>query len=79
MTYRTESIPWRDKAQRLIYLSCKKSYEKAQISKDTNKRYKKHVPYIVPEIAENLIECLNKDDEEKAKAIFLSYEGMKLI
>ena len=75
----TQSTPWRDKAQRLIYLSCRDSYTKAQTSKSTGKKYKQHVAYAVPEFAEQLIECLDKDDEARAKTLFLSYDGMKLI
>jgi hypothetical protein len=69
--------PWEEKANRLIASACYQSYVKANTMKN-GERYKKHVPYIVPQIAENLIACLNKNDEETAKAIFLSYDGMKL-
>ncbi len=70
---------WQDKAHRLIYNACSQSYEQAQISRLTGKRYRSHVPYSVPQFAEDLIDCLNRNDEEKAKALFLSYEGMKLL
>ena len=64
---------WKEKAHRLISIACEQSRKQAR-----GKR-KKHVPYSPPEIASNLLDCLNNDDEEKAKAIFLSYDGMKLI
>jgi hypothetical protein len=66
--------PWKEKANRLIYNVCRDSYVKAQISRLTGKRYKNHVPYTVPELAVDLIACLNTNDEASAKAIFLSYD-----
>lgn len=71
--------PWQEKAHRLIGNVCRNSYEHAQISKLTGKRYKKHVPYSVPSFAQDLIDCLNTGNEERAKALFLSYEGMKAL
>ncbi len=69
---------WKDRANQFIHMACKQSYLKANTKKDGS-LYKKHHPYAVPEIAEKLISCLNNEDEETAKAIFLSYDGMKLL
>lgn len=69
--------PWQEKANRLIYNSAKASFLQAN-TKPNGELYRRHVPYTVPQIACDLIDCLNRDDEEMAKAIFLSYDGMKL-
>lgn len=34
------------------------------------KRYKRHRPYTIPADAEELVDCLGEDDEQRAKAIF---------
>ena len=60
-------MSWKDKAHEIIAKECVASYTKAQKSK------KKHVQYTVPEVAENLIECLDTEDEERAKSIFIAY------
>jgi hypothetical protein len=65
---------WQEKAHRLIYNLCKTSYQQANYKKS-----KKHIPYSVPELAQELIDCLNTEDEVRAKDIFLSYEGLKAI
>ena len=69
---------WKHKAHRLIHNACTIEYLSANTTK-AGKKYWKHIPYIVPEIAENLIDFLNTDNEERAKAIFLGYDGMKLM
>lgn len=68
--HRPESVPWRDKAQRLIGLECRQSWLIANRTK-SGKIRKKHVPYSVPELATELIRCLNEDDELAAKQLFL--------
>jgi hypothetical protein len=65
--------PWQEKAHRLIYNLCRTSYIQA------NKKNKKHIPYSIPELAKELIDCLNTEDEVRAKDIFLSYEGLKAL
>lgn len=35
------------------------------------KRRKRHVPYSVPQAAQDLIDCIKTNNEERAKAIFL--------
>lgn len=62
---------WQDKANRIIAQECKRSYEQKNRLKNGQLR-KKHVPYPVPELAEELIECLGQNDEERAKAIFIN-------
>lgn len=62
--------PWREKANREIERLCRESYlHMNQYSDGTMRR--KHVPYSVPAIAKALVDCLNRDDEETAKAIFV--------
>ena len=58
-------MSWRDKAHREIASLCLVSYQQA------NKGRKRHVPYSVPEQAKELIECLDTNDEDRAKAIFV--------
>lgn len=69
-------LPWEQKAHRIIQNLCRESYNQSNTSA-SGKKYKKHRPYSVPELAEDLIECLANQDEERAKALFLSYDGMK--
>lgn len=64
-------LTWRDKAKRLIGNLCRQSY--LSVNRPGRKR---HVPYAVPELAQQLIDCLNRDDEITAKALFLSYDGL---
>lgn len=69
--------PWRQKAQQLIGKLCEASYRQANTNKNGSRK-KKHVPYSVPEAATRLIECLNTNDEARAKSLFLhDYETMK--
>lgn len=64
---------WRGKAQELIGHMCEASYRQSNTKKDGT-RYKKHRAYSVPALAQVLIECLNTDNEEGAKRIFLDYD-----
>lgn len=65
-------VPWREKANRIIYQLCERSYVQANTSK-TGKRSRKHRPYAVPDEAQILVECLRDDNEEKAKALFIQW------
>lgn len=65
---------WRGKAKRIIHKQCEQSYRQANPLPR-----KKHKPYHVPEFAKELLDCLNTDDEVRAKGLFHSYEGMKAI
>lgn len=67
---------WREKANKLIEKMSFDAYKKANILPSGQKR-KKHVPYSIPFHAEQLVECLKDNDEERAKAIFhlLTIEG----
>ena len=61
---------WRAKANEIIGTLCRESYLAANTTK-SGKRRKRHVPYSVPVTAKALVECLNKNDEVRAKNIFL--------
>lgn len=69
---------WKDKAHRIIGNLSRQSYLAANRLSNGTMR-KRHVPYVIPELAQDLIACLNTNDEHKAKAIFLSYDGLKAI
>jgi hypothetical protein len=75
---RTGDAPWRIKADRLIFKLSQQSSRQAQRS-PRGARYKRHHQYSVPDLARQLVECLNTNDEHRAKALFLSYDGMKAI
>jgi hypothetical protein len=61
---------WQDKAHQIIAQECSAAYRAANQKRDGTWR-KKHVPYHVPPIAQALVECLNTDDEVRAKSIFI--------
>jgi hypothetical protein len=65
---------WRGKCHRLISVLCEASYRRANPVPR-----KRHRPYVVPQLASDLIYCLDRDDEVEAKRLFHSYEGMKAI
>ena len=65
------NTPWRNKAHKIINSLCRQSYLKEN-QLNNGKLRKKHVPYSVPEEAKELIDCLNRNDEEKAKEMFLN-------
>lgn len=67
-------MSWETRVKRVIYQLCREAYLKANTSK-SGSRYKKHIPYSIPETARNLIDALDRGDEETAKALMLySYE-----
>lgn len=69
---------WRDKANSLIARMCRESYLKTNTKKGGG-LYKKHRPYVVPEAADRLVDCLGRDDEEGAKALFLyNYDAQQV-
>lgn len=61
---------WRDKANRVISADCMAEWREAN-TLPNGRRRKRHVPYSVPKTAQELVECLKSDDEERAKAIFI--------
>ena len=70
---------WRDKAHRIIGLLCKDSYLKANTTK-RGKFYCHHKAYTIPLEAVELIKCLDNNDEEMAKAMFLNnYEIERVV
>lgn len=64
-------MSWRDKAHRIIGELSRQSYMEANGLTPSGRIRKNHVPYSIPQVAVDLIDCLNTDDEERAKAIFL--------
>ena len=60
---------WQKKVHKVISELCLESYRQANYKK--GKKYKKHKQYSVPDEALDLIECLDTDDEERAKSIML--------
>jgi hypothetical protein len=62
--------PWEEKANRIIGTLCLESWRKANHDKN-GKRYKRHVPYSVPEDAQTLVDCLKTGDEVTAKSLFI--------
>jgi hypothetical protein len=66
----SDSKSWRDKAAEEIGKLCRAEYLRVNTTK-AGKRRKKHVSYSVPAIAEELVECLETDNEYRAKQIFL--------
>lgn len=62
--------PWRAKVSRIIAAQARIAWEAANIKKDGT-RYRKHHQYTLPEITNELVECLNTNDEARAKAIMM--------
>ena len=64
---------WRDKANNEIASMCMAAYLQANTKKDGS-RYKKHRPYAIPELAQQLVDCLGNHDQKageiRAKQIF---------
>ncbi len=69
--------PWETKAHSIIYSECQREYLKANQLPNGRMR-KKHVPYRSTELADTLRDCLNTNDEENAKFIFLRLNLLKL-
>lgn len=63
-------MSWQEKAHRIIARLARESYLKANTSPGGN-LYKKHRPYSLPETARALVDALGRNDEERAKAIFV--------
>jgi transposase-like protein len=61
---------WIEKAHKVIAAECRKSYEHMNCLPNGQLR-KKHVPYSVPELAEEMLRCIRENDEATAKSIFL--------
>ena len=64
------SAPWRDKVHKVINALCRQSYLKANMLPNGQLR-KRHVPYTVPQEAQDLIKCLNSNDEVAAKSLIM--------
>lgn len=70
-----ESVPhstgsWRTKAHRLIGEMSQSAYHAANVLPNGRIR-KRHVPYTLPRLADDLVAALDNDDEMSAKAIFV--------
>lgn len=67
------SKAWRAKAHRVIYDMCHRSWLQQNTGRD-GKLYKNHRQYSIPELAQELIECLGMHDQKlgeyRAKQIF---------
>ena len=61
---------WRNKVNQVILALCAEAYKKANILPNGQKR-KRHVPYVVPELAQELVKALGEDNEEKCKSLML--------
>lgn len=61
---------WQDKAKRMIEAEAWRCYRVANTRKDGKPR-KRHIPYTLPGWVNDLVECLDRCDEERAKAIML--------
>jgi hypothetical protein len=60
---------WQDKACSIIAKAAWQGYIKANFR--NGKKYKRHRPYSLPVYADELVDCLNRNAEEQAKAIFI--------
>ena len=60
---------WQTKAHRIIGELSRESWRKANMLPNGKLR-KRHVPYSIPDVAQRLIECLDRNDEIGAKVIF---------
>jgi len=61
---------WQDKAHSIIFAECQREYLRVNRLSNGTMR-KKHVPYSSPELADTLRDCINNNNEEMAKSIFL--------
>ncbi len=61
---------WRDKAHAIIAAECRRSYEQANRLPNGRLR-RRHVPYTVPALAQQMIDYLGRDAEHEAKAEFV--------
>jgi hypothetical protein len=59
---------WRARVSRVIAGLCADAYKAENYRKDGTK-YKRHRAYHVPDTACELLECLNSNNEERAKSI----------
>ena len=61
---------WQDKAHKRIASLSHEAYLKTNTLKNGTLA-RKHRPYTIPAEAEELIRCLNENDEHAAKALFV--------
>ena len=65
---------WQGKANRIISILSLHAFKEANPKPNRKAKF-----YRMPDLASELVECLNTDDEIRAKALFLSYDGLKAI
>lgn len=66
----TTNKPWHDKAHAIIFAECQREFLRENRLPNGRMR-QRHKPYCVPELAMELRECLNTENENDAKVIFL--------
>lgn len=67
-THTKHEMLWIIKAHEIISKLSSQAYYKANFKNGI--QLKKHVPYSIPEEAQELIECIKSNDELKAKQLF---------
>ncbi len=68
------SEPWITAVNAVIHNICHASYMAANFLPNGQKR-KKHVPYHTGQVVDDLVDCLGKNDQERAFAILMyNYE-----
>lgn len=65
---------WQGKAHRIIGKLSLRAYKQA--NPKPNRQAK---AYGIPQLAADLVDCLNRNDEVGAKLLFLSYDDLKAI
>lgn len=63
-------MSWQQKAQTIIAKLSMDAYRQANTRKN-GKPYKRHRAYSLPQVAHDLVDCLNTNDEHRAKSIMM--------
>lgn len=61
---------WHDAVKEAVSVQCAEAYRKANLTNEGKLR-RRHVPYRVPELAEEMVKALNNDDEHEGKRLLL--------
>lgn len=69
--------PWEERAHKIIAAMSRASYEQAN-RLPNGKLRKRHRPYAIPSDAQTLVDCLGRNDEEAAKALFILRAALNL-
>lgn len=62
--------PWIVRANRIVSALSRDAYLKANRKPDGTFR-KRHVPYTIPQVAVDLVDCIGRDDEHEAKRLMM--------